>query len=485
MNPSSAVMDGGPDGATQSSNSMANSQPAPAGPSSRASTASQTSRQSSAANSMSPSPMGSRDVSPTRHPRRSTSSSRLSNSRSRKNSQQDLSPSRLIKQPLVTGLASAARVLSATTTPTLLPAAQQDTPIQAPTPVKPTLPQELKDNPRWPVSPRLRSPSPILNKPTNASRVNEVETPLINVQRPTPSPQPADSQLAANEGESEDPQMPSGIRTPARGPLETVQEVSQPNSPSQGTDNGLLEQIKEKLLYPEHQSDTALHDVNRTLRARPNLPPHESGSDSSAKVESRRTASVPPPLLTRHSSISSKQAKPKPDTSKQTMTVETETVPSIPQMPLSTGTKVDGANGTLKAKPSTETIRPKKEKKKTTRKQPAVVPGTGKLGFVIPAKHHYVFSFPLTVFFPQCHPRPIFSRPTLLVLLMKPTHQTQRRLSYTILILRIMGVTEPHEDSIHGRQVLHPWLARRIDRTYDPYTVFWKALVLASFPKRA
>jgi hypothetical protein len=77
--------------------------------------------------------------------------------------------------------------------------------------------------------------------------------------------------------------------------------------------------------------------------------------------------------------MSSKQMKAKQETSTQNMTVETETVSSIPQIALTTGTKAEGGGGTLKAKPSTETIKPKKDKKRTIRKQPVVSSGNGKL----------------------------------------------------------------------------------------------------------
>jgi hypothetical protein len=59
------------------------------------------------------------------------------------------------------------------------------------------------------------------------------------------------------------------------------------------------------------------------------------------------------------------------------MTVETETVTSIPQVALTPGIGAQGSNGSLRTKPSTETIRPKKEKRKAARKQPAVNSGTG------------------------------------------------------------------------------------------------------------
>jgi hypothetical protein len=273
---------------------------------------------------------------------------------------------------------ASSRSLNSFTTPILHPASQ-DGNIQSPTPQKPLVP-ELKDSPRWPVSPRLRSPPPQLSKPSlTPARRNEQDTPAISVQRPTPSPQPSAESSSHNtsESETEEPQLQSGIRTPARAALETVQEVSLPNSPNPVSHAELLAQVEEKLSSTAEQNEQNGHE-GRTLQPRPAVPTNESGSDSSAaKMESRRTSSVPaPPLVTRQSSaMSSKQMKSKPEGSTQTMTVETETVSSIPQVTLTTTTKPEGANGTLKTKPSTETIKPKKEKKRPTRKHPSVNSG--------------------------------------------------------------------------------------------------------------
>ncbi|KAM0453517.1 hypothetical protein ACHAPV_006303 [Trichoderma viride] len=383
--PPAAATDGG-EGATQPAGpDMANHQPTPGAPasgttSSASATAGQTSRQSSASNSVTYSPMGSRDPSPTRHPRRATSSSgRINRSSSRNSSQLDQSPSRQLKSSLG-GPASGTRSLSATTTPVLVPvtANQDSQPVQAPEPQKPAQLSELRDNTKWPVSPRVRSPPlQLLRNGSTTPRPSEQDPPppLINVQHPSPSPQPADSYqyLTASESEAEDLQMASGLRTPARGPLETVQEVSQPNSPArrrQQQDSSLLEHVREKFSY-DNQSDI---DGGRTLRARPMISSHENGGDSTG---ARRTTSVPPPLLSRQSStiMLSKQAKARPEGSTQTMTVETETVSSIPQVALTVGPKTDGMNGTLRTKQSTETIKPKKEKKRS-RKQP-VTSGNG------------------------------------------------------------------------------------------------------------
>jgi len=236
---------------------------------------------------------------------------------------------------------------------------------------------ESRESPRWPVSPRLKSPPP-LNKPTApAARRNEQEAPAISVQRPVPSPHPtSDSQQTTSGSDTEDSQLQSGLRTPARGALETVQEVSLPNSPSPSTDAALMQRVDEKL-GNNNKSDSAIQE-NQSLKARPTLPAAEkdSGSEAGTGKPERRTTSVPPPMVQRQSSaLSSKQVKTKPDNASQNMTVETETVASIPSVVLATGAKSDSASNTLKPKPSTETIKPKKEKKKTSRKQPTVSSG--------------------------------------------------------------------------------------------------------------
>lgn len=176
-----------------------------------------------------------------------------------------------------------------------------------------------------------------------------------------------------SESETDEPKPGTGVRTPVRTGLETVQEVATP-----AHDSELVDHVKEKLHVTEPESDTALSDGGRTLRARTNLPTTEIGSDSAPNMADRRTTSVPPPPAARQSSsMSAKQGKAKPEGSTQTMTVETETVSSIPQVALTTGSKTDSANGTLKPKPSSETIKPKKDKKRTTRK-PTNVSGTCK-----------------------------------------------------------------------------------------------------------
>jgi hypothetical protein len=222
--------------------------------------------------------------------------------------------------------------------------------------------------------------------------------PAISLQRATPSPQPPESQQVS-ESDTEEIQLQSGIRTPARSStLETVQEISLPGSPQVSTDVA-MEKVTEKLA-----SELASHYEGsreaRTLRAPPPVSTAESGSESgSVKTESRRTAGTvaPPPLMSRQSStMSVKPGKGKASTegSTQNMTVETETVAAVPSVSVAPPTVQGSSTNTLKAKPSTETIRPKKDKKKSTRKQPAVGTGTGEnrlfLSPIYPASHLYL-----------------------------------------------------------------------------------------------
>jgi hypothetical protein len=199
------------------------------------------------------------------------------------------------------------------------------------------------------------------------------------VQRSTPSPHPGAESPALSENEVDDGHLQPGVRTPARGPggttptLETVQEASPLGSPQ------VLKEALEKLdgglsdVTPPTESTEST--ANKTLKPLINLAHNESGSENGSVKSSRRTAatSAPPPLASRQSSTSGK--KMKGEGSLQNMTVETETVASIPQVAVAPATQV--SNGTLRRNPSAETLRPKKDKKKSSRKQPAVAPGTG------------------------------------------------------------------------------------------------------------
>lgn len=102
---------------------------------------------------------------------------------------------------------------------------------------------------------------------------------------------------------------------------------------------------------------------------------------ASAKSDSSRQISAPAALPKKKPSTASlvpgkvRQSEP----SAQTMQVETETVHSIPQASVNSGSERPGgrgeASGAIRAKPSTETIRPKKEKRRASKKTPSIVSG--------------------------------------------------------------------------------------------------------------
>ncbi|KAK8120523.1 Phospholipid metabolism enzyme regulator [Apiospora kogelbergensis] len=324
----------------------------------------QQSKWTSTNTSLTASPLASRETSPARtHGKptaRSTrpsvtstaSLSRKNSLQERKNTPQDPSPSRSRSTHLPT--AASRQQISAATTPTLPPPSTPEPIPRTPQPQKPSVATEHPaSSPRWPVSPRLKSPPPALNKPavppSQAFRKNDQEPPAINVQRATPSPNPRPTEAssqAPSDAEGEDGVMlPSGMRTPARGPsgtsstLETVQEVSQPNTPGPNLDMAIakLSQAAAASSEMASRSDPAVHMPSRTGRNGTNS---ESGSDSgSVKATTRRSSSVaPPPVLhSRQSSTALKfggKGHTTGETSSKHITVEEEEVNTMPRVTL-------------------------------------------------------------------------------------------------------------------------------------------------------
>ncbi|ESZ91554.1 hypothetical protein SBOR_8055 [Sclerotinia borealis F-4128] len=352
----------------------------------------QTNRASSATNS----PIGSRESSPVRPQLRNTSAARSGTpSRSRTNSQ-DISPSRSASSHHPPSAAAIQRVLSAQKTPTLNHLASEPS-IRAPIPQKPLVTSEVRDGPRWPVSPRIRSPPPRQSSLLSPRKTDQ-DLPAINVQRTSPAAEPrAEGKLAA-DSETEENLLTPGMRTPARGvsggssTLETVQEISQPNTPSFELD-GAIDRTSHGIPTVPTEQDLMDGASVETLKSRPTLVTNESGSESGGKGDSKMkttppTTSRPGPLKTL-SGPAAGRGKPSGEGSAKNMTVETETVSSIPQITLATGAGGLGASGSLRAKQSTETIRPRKEKKKT-RKAPSVTSGTGEQTISRSRLHHHL-----------------------------------------------------------------------------------------------
>lgn len=225
----------------------------------------------------------------------------------------------------------------------------------------------------------------MLNRPNfpPPPRKGELEAPAIQVQRSSPPPPPPQQQESSqSDHDADEAHLQPGARTPARGAsgsgsnsqtaLETVEEVSPLASPQEG--EGVMEKAEE-LTASEAGSQA---DNLEFEKSQAPSTTNDSSSDSGGDKGERRHAAtgLPPTLKSRQSSASTKKSKPS-EGSVQHMTVETETVTSIPQHSLAPVAVKEGTSGTLRAKPSSETIRPKKEKKRPSRKQPNIGTGTG------------------------------------------------------------------------------------------------------------
>lgn len=254
-----------------------------------------------------------------------------------------------------------------------------------------------RDGPRWPISPRLKSPPPTFSKPTIASsaRRNDSEIPVVNVQRATPSPHVEPNSQSASDIEVEDAQMSSGMRTPARGPsngsstLETVQEISQPNTPRPGLD-AAIKKLEETATSQSARRVRNPDTAPNSLKSSQNATNSESGSDSgSVKTNTRRSSIVAPsPLLhSRQSSSTLKfsgRGQTSGESSSRNMTVETEEVKDMPQLSLIPNAGGQRVNGSVRTRASNETIKPKKEKKRHTRKTTSVPSGNGEPPLLLP-----------------------------------------------------------------------------------------------------
>jgi hypothetical protein len=330
---------------------------------------------SSASNSGVSSPVGSREPSPIRPHRPSAPFTR---GRQPKNSAGETSPSRQ-SGPGASNPHGPSKSLSRTNAP-VLPPNTRDSSRRSMAPQKQ---QQGRDSSlRWPISPRLRSPPPQLNRLSSQSQSRRSDQSPVNTRVPAQSPSPPDT-APLSESETEDIQLQSGLRTPAPGSmLETVQEVSLPSSPGVVTHEA-MEQVKEKLKSELVSEDEGgyVNDA-KTLRARSGLYNAESGSENGSLTTEPKKPSAPT-MSRQSSSISTAGTKTKPEGTTQNMTVETETVVSVPNVVLAPVGQ-QGGGSTLKRRPSTETIKPKREKKRTGRKQATVPAGAGEALIFLP-----------------------------------------------------------------------------------------------------
>ena len=360
------------------------------------------------------SPKPSREGSPVRPPLKPgiTTGSRVTN-RSRKNSQ-DLSPIRAPSAniPTVPSAAAIQRALSVAGTPHLPTTSAADSNVDAPRPQRTNKgPPGGSQHPGSGVL-RVKSPPPSASSGSNspflvARKIDQSQstptTPTIVVDRPARS-----STFGSESDVPEDDQpVKSGMRTPVRGisgngpGLETVQESSLPATPAIGT------RIAHTSKGPsnDHPGRIEENPMEEALGREANSKT-ESGNDSAgskrngnkgadSKNDARKPTTAPnsakPPVVQSKRSFTqlpfTKSKTGPSDGSVKNMTVETETVSSIPQLALGGGAgerhplRRTDTGGSLRLKPSNETIRPKKDKKRVVRKAPSANSGTGGLIF--------------------------------------------------------------------------------------------------------
>ncbi|KAK5115744.1 hypothetical protein LTR62_000833 [Meristemomyces frigidus] len=316
------------------------------------------------------------------------------NSPQRKDSRSTPLTTPLATQP---SAASIQRALSAANVPQIQPAGPVTEAVsRLPRTTKGTGLDSGESTPKWPISPRLKSPPPTAVSSRRGSAISQKKVepaPSISVQAPQAQTATPPSKASSEEAHKPDQQLQAPPKVPSRGPsgkstLETVQENSTDSIPEtsaalQATaDLKPLTKITEEVTVTGRKEgqDGEKHTVHG-----------ESGSESAgSKMDKQRGRRLSltstqkngsrPPNPSKGSFTPLQSAKARQAEGKQNMTVETETVPSIPQSGLGTADRVGSgrvdASGSVRLKPSTETIRPKKERKKPTQKTRSMNQGT-------------------------------------------------------------------------------------------------------------
>ncbi|KAL2039699.1 hypothetical protein N7G274_007558 [Stereocaulon virgatum] len=366
----------------------------------------------STTSSANPSPRPSREGSPVRPPLKpgTTAGPRSNTSRSRKNSQ-DLSPARGpgASGPNIPSVPSAAAIQRALATGTPhLPSPAVSDPADAPRLQKANKVSTGGSQSTGSNTPRLRSPPPSASSGLNKTLLSTARsidqsqsaptTPAITLERPSRS----STLVSDSDAVEEERTLRAGMRTPVRGmsgngpTLKTVQESSLPATPAVGT--GPSSQIGKTGSNdrPERIDENPMEEVSGKEIPSKTESGNESAGNKSGEVkgvddgkDKRKPATAPNSAKTQvvqskksFSQMPFAKGKTVSEGSVKNMTVETETVSSIPQVALGGGAGERNAlgrtetGGSLHLKPSNETIKPKKKKEKAVRKAPSLNSGT-------------------------------------------------------------------------------------------------------------
>ena len=305
-----------------------------------------------------------------------------------------------LSNPISTQPSAAAiqRALSAANVPSIHAGGVSDAVSKLPKPPK-SAGGSGDTTPRWPTSPRLKSPPPSTSNSRRGSTATqkkaEVGTaPSINIQNATPqtsTPSPATPKQGGDETSKTQPQLQTTVKSSSRGPsgkstLETVQENSaddtkdpSPAAIQAAADLRPLTKISDDESQSTKQGGAAAAENEKHTQH------GESGSESAGtkiEVKKDQSSTAPRPKNAHTKSYNPlASTKSRQQEGKQNMTVETETVASIPQSALSVGDRPGGTrnneSGSVRTKPSNETIRPKKERKKPTQKARSINQSTG------------------------------------------------------------------------------------------------------------
>ncbi|RAL59051.1 hypothetical protein DID88_009079 [Monilinia fructigena] len=185
-----------------------------------------------------------------------------------------------------------------------------------------------------PIASRESSPVRPPLRTTSAARPDQ-DLPAINVQRISPTAEPRVEGKSAADNEPEENLLTSGMRTPARGvsggssTLETVQEISQPNTPSFELD-GAVDRASNGTTTLPTEHDLMDGASIETIKSRPGIVTNESGSESGGKGDSKMknttpTTARPGALKSFSGPVLVGRGKPSGEGSAKNMTVETET----------------------------------------------------------------------------------------------------------------------------------------------------------------
>jgi len=212
------------------------------------------------------------------------------------------------------------------------------------------------------------------------------------VQGPTPTGNPPQAKPPAGEEsrKGDHQQLQAIPKAPSRGAsgksmLATVQETSADSISESPAAMQAAVDLKPLTMISEESKDASKKDGQDGEK---HTQHGESGSESAgSKAEQKRgrRSSLTqqskklqrPPNTSKNSFAPLGAAKSRQAEGKPNMTVETETVASIPQSALDRSAGGRTESGIVRLKPSNETIRPKKERRKATQKARSVTQGTG------------------------------------------------------------------------------------------------------------